>query len=74
MPNVSNRPCYGTAFFSKDELKEHLRLVEEAKERDHRVLGEQLDLFSMNEEAPGFPFFLPKGTVFFNQLMDYMRL
>ncbi|MEE2902963.1 MAG: threonine--tRNA ligase [Myxococcota bacterium] len=64
---------YGTAFFSKDELKEHLRLVEEAKKRDHRVLGEQLDLFSMNEEAPGFPFFLPKGTVLFNQLMDYMR-
>jgi len=64
---------YGTAFFSKDDLKEHLRLIEEAKKRDHRVLGEQLDLFSLHEEAPGFPFFLPKGTVLFNQLMDYMR-
>jgi threonyl-tRNA synthetase len=64
---------YGTAFFSKEDLKEHLYLIEEAKKRDHRVLGEQLDLFSMIEEAPGFPFFLPKGTVLFNQLMDYMR-
>lgn len=64
---------YGTAFFSKEALKEHLFLIEEAKKRDHRILGEKLDLFTMNEEAPGFPFFLPKGTLLFNQLMDYMR-
>ncbi len=64
---------YGTAFFSKDELKEHFRLIEEAKKRDHRVLGEQLDLFTFNEEAPGFSFFAPRGATLFNLLMDYMR-
>lgn len=64
---------YGTAFFSKSDLKEHLHLIEEAKKRDHRVLGEKLNLFSFTEEAPGFPFFHPKGTVLFNLLMDYMR-
>ncbi|MCA9554975.1 MAG: threonine--tRNA ligase [Myxococcales bacterium] len=64
---------YGTAFFSKEDLKEHLDLIEEAKKRDHRVLGEQLDLFTFNEEAPGFPFFAPRGTMLFNLLVDYMR-
>ena len=64
---------YGTAFFSKEELKEHLRLIEEAKKRDHRLLGEQLDLFSFREEAPGFPFFHPRGATLFNNLQDYMR-
>jgi threonyl-tRNA synthetase len=64
---------YGTAFFSKGDLKDHLRLLEEAKKRDHRVLGEQLDLFSFHEEAPGFPFFHPNGTVLFNLLTGYMR-
>ncbi len=64
---------YGTAFFSKDELKGYLRLLEEAKKRDHRVLGEQLELFTFSEEAPGFPFFLPKGATLFNLLQSYMR-
>jgi threonyl-tRNA synthetase len=64
---------YGTAFFDKKELKEHLRLIEEARKRDHRVLGEQLDLFSFHEEAPGFPFFHPNGTVLFHLLTDTMR-
>ena len=64
---------YGTAFFGKQELAEHLRLLEEARKRDHRVLGEQLDLFSFHEEAPGFPFFHPNGTVLFNLLTGYMR-
>lgn len=64
---------YGTAFFTKQDLQEHLRLLEEAKKRDHRVLGEQLELFFFSEEAPGFPFFLPKGAVLFNTLGDYMR-
>jgi len=64
---------YGTAFFDKKDLKEHLRLVEEARKRDHRVLGEQLDLFSFHEEAPGFPFFHPGGTVLFNLLTGTMR-
>jgi threonyl-tRNA synthetase len=64
---------YGTAFFGKQDLKEYLTLLEEAKKRDHRVLGEQLDLFSFHEDAPGFPFFHPNGTVLFNLLTDYMR-
>ncbi|MGE4652088.1 MAG: threonine--tRNA ligase [Myxococcota bacterium] len=64
---------YGTAFFSKADLKEHLELVEEAKKRDHRVLCEQLDLVSFHEDAPGFPFFHPQGTTLFNTLTDYMR-
>ncbi len=64
---------YGTAFFSKQDLKEYITLLEEAKKRDHRVLGEQLDLFSFHEDAPGFPFFHPNGTVLFNLLTDYMR-
>jgi threonyl-tRNA synthetase len=64
---------YGTAFFGKQDLAEHLHLLEEARKRDHRVLGEQLDLFSFHEEAPGFPFFHPNGTVLFNLLTGYMR-
>ncbi len=64
---------YGTAFFTKDELKEYLHALEEARKRDHRVLGERLDLFTFLEDAPGFPFFHPKGTTLFNSLMNYMR-
>jgi threonyl-tRNA synthetase len=64
---------YGIAFFTKEELKEYLTLIEEAKKRDHRVIGEQLDLFSFHEEAPGFPFYHPKGATLFNTLVDYMR-
>jgi threonyl-tRNA synthetase len=64
---------YGTAFFSKQDLADHLHMLEEAKKRDHRVLGEQLDLFSFHDEAPGFPFFHPNGTVLFNLLTGYMR-
>ena len=64
---------YGTAFFDKKQLSEHLRLLEEARKRDHRVLGEQLDLFHFEEEAPGFPFFHAKGALVFNLLVDTMR-
>jgi threonyl-tRNA synthetase len=64
---------YGTAFFSKQELEDYFKQIEEAKRRDHRVLGEQLNLFTFHDEAPGFPFFFPKGTTLFNLLMDYMR-
>ena len=53
---------YGTAFFSKDDLKQHLQRIEEAKARDHRRLGPQMDLFMMREEAPGMPFWMSKGT------------
>jgi len=54
---------YGTAFFSKDDLAEHLERIEQAKARDHRRLGPQLDLFMLRDEAPGMPFWLPNGTV-----------
>ena len=64
---------YGTAFFEKKDLKEYLNFLEEARKRDHRVLGEKYDLFSFDEDAPGFPFFHPKGTILFNLLTDYMR-
>jgi threonyl-tRNA synthetase len=64
---------YGTAFFSKGDLADYLKALEEAKKRDHRVLGEQLGLFVFHEDAPGFPFFLPKGATLFNTLADYMR-
>jgi threonyl-tRNA synthetase len=64
---------YGTAFFDKKELKQYLHFLEEAKKRDHRVLGEKLDLFSFDPDAPGFPFFHPKGTTMWNILQEFMR-
>ncbi len=64
---------YGTSFPSKTELEEHLRMIEEAKKRDHRKLGKELGLFMLTEEGPGFPFFLPKGMVLKNLLLDYWR-
>lgn len=64
---------YGTAFFKEEDLKEHLRLLEEAKKRDHRKLGRELDLFSFHEEGPGFAFFHPKGMVLWNTLMDFWQ-
>ena len=62
---------YGTCFPSKNELDEYLARIEEAKKRDHRKLGKELGLFTMLEEGPGFPFFLPKGMVLRNTLLDY---
>ena len=64
---------YGVAFPRKDELDEYLARIEEAKKRDHRKLGKELGLFMMSEEGPGFPFFLPKGMVLKNTLLDYWR-
>ena len=64
---------YGVAFPKKDELDEYLERIEEAKRRDHRKLGKELGLFMMTEEGPGFPFFLPKGMVLKNTLLDYWR-
>ncbi|MBN1475786.1 threonine--tRNA ligase [Candidatus Sumerlaeota bacterium] len=64
---------YGTSFPDRKELKRHLQLLEEAKRRDHRRLGKELDLFSFHEEGPGFPFFHPKGQVIFNEMLEYMR-
>lgn len=64
---------YGTAFFKKTDLDRYLFLLEEAKRRDHRKLGQELDLFSLHEEGPGFPFFHPKGMILRNILEDFWR-
>ncbi|MGC8762169.1 MAG: threonine--tRNA ligase [Acidobacteriota bacterium] len=64
---------YATAFFTKKELEEHLRRLEEAKERDHRKLGKELGLFLLHPWAPASPFFTPKGTVLYNALLELMR-
>jgi len=64
---------YGTSFIKKSQLDEYLNLLEEAKKRDHRKLGRELDLFSLQEEGPGFPFFHPKGMIVRNELEDFWR-
>ena len=64
---------YGVAFPKKEELDEYLARIEEAKKRDHRKLGRELGLFAFRDEAPGFPFYLPKGMVLKNTLIDYWR-
>ena len=64
---------YALAFPTKKELDAHLKMLEEAKKRDHRVIGKQLDLFSLHEEGPGFIFFHPKGVAVINVLKDFMR-
>ena len=63
----------GIAFASKEELDDHLKMLEEAKKRDHRKIGREMSLFMMRDEAPGFPFFLPNGMLLKNQLIDYWR-
>ena len=64
---------YGTAFENKEKLEAYLNMLEEAKKRDHRKLGKELGLFAIMEEGPGFPFFLPKGMVLKNTLIEYWR-
>ena len=64
---------YGTAFNTKEELDDYLNMLEEAAKRDHRKLGKELDLFSIQEEGPGFPFFHPNGMIVRNELEDYWR-
>lgn len=64
---------YATAFSKKEELEAYLTMIEEAKKRDHRKLGRELGLFMMHEAGPGFPFFLPKGMVLKNTLLEYWR-
>ena len=64
---------YGTAFPKQSELEEYILMIEEAKKRDHRKLGKELGLFALRDEAPGMPFFLPKGMVLRNTLISYWR-
>ncbi len=74
--DARNQPMqrvYGTAFFSEKELKDHLTQIEEAKKRDHRKLGRDLDLFTFHQWAPGAAFWLDKGTTLYNTLANYMR-
>jgi threonyl-tRNA synthetase len=65
---------YGTAFFDKKELNDYLHFLEEARKRNHRRLGAAMDLFSFHDEAPGMPFFHPKGMAVWNALLDYWRM
>jgi threonyl-tRNA synthetase len=64
---------YGTAFPSPEALEEHLKLLEQAKQRDHRKLGKELDLFMFDEVAPAMPFFLPRGAFVYQRMIDYVR-
>jgi threonyl-tRNA synthetase len=64
---------YGTAYFDKKELKQYLHFLEEARKRNHRRIGTAMDLFSFHDEAPGMPFFHPKGMAVWNALLDYWR-
>jgi threonyl-tRNA synthetase len=64
---------YGTAFHSKEDLEQHLQWLEEARARDHRKLGRELELFTFNEVAPGSAFWLPRGTVLYNELVALNR-
>ena len=69
--NEQLQRVYGTCFFTEEELNEHLRILEERAKRDHRKLGRELDLFMMSEYGPGFPFWLPKGMILKNKLVEY---
>jgi threonyl-tRNA synthetase len=64
---------YGTSFYSKEDLKDYLEKIERAKRSDHRVIGKDLGLFSFHDEAPGFPFFHPKGMILQNEILSYWR-
>ncbi len=64
---------YGTAFFSQKELDDYLQMLEEAEKRDHKKLGKELDLFFFTETAPGMPYWLPKGLIVFNELLNFSR-
>lgn len=64
---------YGTCFPSQEELDEHIERLEEAKKRDHRKIGKEMDLFAIYEEGPGFPFFMPKGMIIRNELESFWK-
>lgn len=65
---------YGTCFPTQEELEEYLKRLEEAKKRDHRKIGKEMDLFALYDEAPGFPFFLPKGMIIRNELENFWKM
>ncbi|PIR23235.1 MAG: threonine--tRNA ligase [Deltaproteobacteria bacterium CG11_big_fil_rev_8_21_14_0_20_45_16] len=71
--NAQLQRIYGTAFEKKEQLQEYLKMIEEAKKRDHRELGKKLDLFSFHPWSPGIPFMHPKGTIVYNEMQDYIR-
>jgi threonyl-tRNA synthetase len=64
---------YATAFFKKDDLEQHLHRIEEARKRDHRLVGRQLELFMFHPSAPGAPFWTPRGTTLYNTIVEYVR-
>ena len=64
---------YGTSFFTREDMDKHLARIEKAKQSDHRKIGKELDLFSFHDEAPGFPFFHPRGMIIRNLILDYWR-
>jgi threonyl-tRNA synthetase len=71
--NPMLKRIYGVSYPDKEGLEKYLQLIEEAKERDHRKIGKELDLFSFHKEAPGFPFWHPKGVMIFNEVINYWR-
>ena len=71
--NAPMQRVYGTAFFSQKELDEHLKRIEEAKKRDHRKLGRELDLFQFHQVSPGAAFWTPRGTTLYNTLVDFCQ-
>lgn len=71
--NPQMQRIYGLAFETKDELEKYLKLMEEAAKRDHKILGPKLDLFMFHHTAPGMPYWLPKGVILYNQLIDFWR-
>ncbi len=71
--NKQLQRVYATAFNDKKELKEYLHNLEEAKKRDHRKVGKELGLIAFHEWSPGMPFFTPKGTIIYNELLDFIR-
>ena len=71
--NEQLQRVYGVAFPEKKELRKYLHMLKEAEKRDHRVLGKKLELYNFDEVSPGSPFFLPKGTIMYNELLTFLR-
>jgi threonyl-tRNA synthetase len=71
--NPQMQRLYGVAFETKEELDNYLQMLEEAKKRDHRKIGKEMELFMLHETAPGMPYWLPKGTILYNELINFWR-